>query len=357
MIMETVCTKDRIFQLSSDPRRFYFNNLDGISPKSLDLDTFLESPATYNTFGGSNFRKFLPYNNLDDDEDDPFAADLFRMYDFKVRRCTRSRSHDWTDCPFAHPGEKARRRDPRKFHYSGAVCSEFRKGNCSRGDNCEFAHGVFECWLHPARYRTEPCKDGRNCKRKVCFFAHTSRQLRVLPVNGPESSSSAAAAAKKKYYRNLSNSSMYCHSPTSTLMGIPQVSPPSSPSLSPPMSPAAAIPFCRCCGVEPPYGVASGGHFDAIAMLNYKNALTELAKQVTVSRNINRKANLIANIPSVNVGVNSIIEHADYYNKNLKSCNSDLPGGRINCDGGEGKYNNDGGLTGIDLGWVNDLLT
>ncbi|CAH9116628.1 unnamed protein product [Cuscuta europaea] len=347
MIMETVCTKDGIFQLSSDPRRFYFNKLDGVSPKSLNLDTFLESPATYNKFEGSNVRKFLPYNNLDDDEDDPFSADLFRMYDFKVRRCTRTRSHDWTDCPFAHPGEKARRRDPRKFHYSGAVCSEFRKGNCSRGDNCEFAHGVFECWLHPARYRTEPCKDGRNCKRKVCFFAHTPRQLRVLPVNGPESSgsSAAAAAAKKKYYRNLSNSGMYCHSPSSTLMGISQVSPPSSPSLSPPMSPAAATPFCRCYGAEPPYGVASGGHLDAIAMLNYKNALTELVKQVTVSKAINRMANLNANIPSVNVGINSTIDRED------------SPGGRMNYDGGEGKYNNDGGLTGIDLDWVNDLLT
>ncbi|BAT92302.1 hypothetical protein VIGAN_07099800 [Vigna angularis var. angularis] len=124
-------------------------------------------------------QKFLPSNNLDDsDEDDPYSADHFRMFEFKVRRCTRSRSHDWTDCPFAHPGEKARRRDPRRYHYSGTVCPEYRRGGCNRGDACEFAHGVFECWLHPARYRTEACKDGKNCKRKI----QQQRLLCFLPL-------------------------------------------------------------------------------------------------------------------------------------------------------------------------------
>ncbi|KAK6151895.1 hypothetical protein DH2020_014530 [Rehmannia glutinosa] len=111
---------------------------------------------------------------------DAHSCDHFRMFDFKVRKCTRGRSHDWTECPFAHPGEKARRRDPRKYHYSGTACPDFRKGNCLKGDACEYAHGVFECWLHPARYRTQPCKDGMNCKRRVCFFAHSPDQLRVL---------------------------------------------------------------------------------------------------------------------------------------------------------------------------------
>ncbi|KAH7853785.1 hypothetical protein Vadar_006546 [Vaccinium darrowii] len=109
-----------------------------------------------------------------------YSSDQFRMYEFKIRKCTRARSHDWTDCPFSHPGEKARRRDPRKFHYSGTACPDFRKGNCKKGDACEYAHGVFECWLHPSRYRTQPCKDGPNCTRRVCFFAHSPDQLRVL---------------------------------------------------------------------------------------------------------------------------------------------------------------------------------
>ncbi len=51
-----------------------------------------------------------------------------------------------------------------------------------QGDNCLFAHGVYECWLHPAKYRTQLCKDapagGGNCSREVCFFAHTPTQLR-----------------------------------------------------------------------------------------------------------------------------------------------------------------------------------
>ncbi|CAN4094452.1 unnamed protein product [Withania somnifera] len=111
---------------------------------------------------------------------DVYACDDFRMYEFKIRRCGRGRSHDWTECPFVHLGEKARRRDPRKYNYSGTACPDFRKGSCSRGDACEFAHGVFECWLHPLRYRTQPCKDGGNCKRRVCFFAHSPEQLRVL---------------------------------------------------------------------------------------------------------------------------------------------------------------------------------
>ncbi|KAK4774806.1 hypothetical protein SAY86_009741 [Trapa natans] len=106
-------------------------------------------------------------------------SDEFRMYKFKVRRCVRGRAHDWTECPYAHSGEKARRRDPRRHQYSSAACPEFRKGGCWKGDSCEFSHGVFECWLHPARYRTQLCKDGMSCGRRVCFFAHTPEQLRL----------------------------------------------------------------------------------------------------------------------------------------------------------------------------------
>ena len=144
----------------------------------------------------------------------------------QIKRCPQARPHDWTRCPFAHPGartpaaaqrhascaglghcpvgraqpkqsavvpcagEKAKRRDPRKYQYSGTACPEFRKvswvpgasevpfcpikaacsgahvhvahftvvlqsGCCRRGDACPFAHGVFECWCHPSRYRTQ----------------------------------------------------------------------------------------------------------------------------------------------------------------------------------------------------------
>mmetsp|Transcript_18491 Transcript_18491/g.57398 ORF Transcript_18491/g.57398 Transcript_18491/m.57398 type:complete len:547 (-) Transcript_18491:345-1985(-) len=115
-------------------------------------------------------------SDLDREE---YKTDHFRIYEFKVRMCPKSRAHDWTECPFAHPGEKARRRDPRCFNYGGTACPDFRKGQCRRGDACEFAHGVFECWLHPSRYRTQLCKDGRACPRRVCFFAHHPSELRA----------------------------------------------------------------------------------------------------------------------------------------------------------------------------------
>ncbi|KAJ0964659.1 hypothetical protein J5N97_025797 [Dioscorea zingiberensis] len=136
-------------------------------------------------------QRYLPSNDVYDDGDeidaplDAYSCDEFRMYEFKVRRCARGRSHDWTECPYAHPGEKARRRDPRKYHYSGTACPEFRKGSCKRGDACEFAHGVFECWLHPARYRT-PAVQGRHRlppPRVLLRFTHRSSSA-CSPVSG-----------------------------------------------------------------------------------------------------------------------------------------------------------------------------
>ena len=117
--------------------------------------------------------------DLSDLDREGFQSDYFRMYQFKVQLCPKTRAHDWTECPFAHPSEKARRRDPRRFAYGGAACPDFRKGSCRRGDACDFAHGVFECWLHPSRYRTQLCKDGRACPRRVCFFAHSPSELRT----------------------------------------------------------------------------------------------------------------------------------------------------------------------------------
>ncbi|KAK6156138.1 hypothetical protein DH2020_010386 [Rehmannia glutinosa] len=109
-----------------------------------------------------------------------YGSDEFRMYSFKVKPCSRAYSHDWTECPFVHPGENARRRDPMKYTYTCVPCPEFKKGSCPKGDACEYAHGVFESWLHPAQYRTRLCKDETGCARKVCFFAHKPEELRPL---------------------------------------------------------------------------------------------------------------------------------------------------------------------------------
>ncbi|KVI09391.1 Ankyrin repeat-containing protein, partial [Cynara cardunculus var. scolymus] len=130
---------------------------------------------------------------------DAYSTDEFRMFAFKIRPCSRAYSHDWTECPFIHPGESARRRDPRKIHYSCVPCPDFKKGQCRLGDVCEFAHGVFECWLHPAQYRTRLCKDENFCARRVCFFAHTPEELRPLYVSSgsamPSPRGSPAAAS------------------------------------------------------------------------------------------------------------------------------------------------------------------
>lgn len=235
----------------------------------------------------TDLREFLPSNNDKEGEISPvdswppldaYSSDDFRMYEFKVRRCTRPRNHDWMECPFKHPGEKAARRDPRRVQYVSTPCPELKKGSCRKGDGCEYAHGVFECWLHPARYRTQPCKDRTKCTRRVCFFAHTIEQLRLpspvssstnahsskqslsssLASNGYGSSSSTKLLEEKICYTNSSprinrhlqttNDNLYCScadclltasSPTSILVAHPH----SPPSLSPPLSPASSDPF------------------------------------------------------------------------------------------------------------------
>lgn len=172
------------------------------SPSALDFTCSPTKSKFYNlSISSASEKKEYPIDpSLPDIKNSIYSTDEFRMYSFKVRPCSRAYSHDWTECPFVHPGENARRRDPRKFHYSCVPCPDFRKGACRRGDMCEYAHGVFECWLHPAQYRTRLCKDGTSCARRVCFFAHTAEELRPLYVStgsavpSPRSSTSGASA-------------------------------------------------------------------------------------------------------------------------------------------------------------------
>jgi hypothetical protein len=296
-------------------------------------------------------QKYLPYNSGADDDDpndvsDPYSSDHFRMYEFKVRHCTRSRSHDWTDCPFAHPGEKARRRDPRTFHYSGQVCPEYRRGGCSRGNSCEFAHGVFECWLHPARYRTEACKDGKNCKRKVCFFAHTPRQLRVLPPNSQKSPPHELASKKKFLSSPNHHCCLFCHcattsSPTSTLMGISHFSPP----LSPPLSPVKQ----RSINGFSPISVNHG-------VLSYKDVLTELMSSFEAMNFSEASSPLSAksrNLPWLDVSFNN--EDQQQF---ILSPSTPTPSVSANFLSGDrsSKSFTTVDSSDPDLGWVNELL-
>ncbi|KAI3695805.1 hypothetical protein L1987_78807 [Smallanthus sonchifolius] len=156
-----------------------------------------------------------------------YGSDEFRMYTFKVKPCSRAYTHDWTECPFVHPGENARRRDLKKYSYSCVPCPEFRKGSCGNGDACEYAHGVFESWLHPAQYKTRLCKDEVGCARKVCFFAHKVDELRPLYA----STGSAIPSPKSGFSSSMELGSM-SPSQNSSPMAL-GTTPPMSPAISP----------------------------------------------------------------------------------------------------------------------------
>lgn len=111
---------------------------------------------------------------------DLFKTDEFRIYCYKVLPCPKKSFHNWTLCPFAHQGEKSKRRDPRKHNYLAIPCPEAKQNiECPRGEQCPYAHNVFEFWLHPSRYRTQMCQKGAKCRRDVCFFAHKEEELRT----------------------------------------------------------------------------------------------------------------------------------------------------------------------------------
>ncbi|KDD74655.1 hypothetical protein H632_c1155p0, partial [Helicosporidium sp. ATCC 50920] len=129
---------------------------------------------------------------------DCYRTDKFRMFQFKIETCPRlEEMHSWTLCPYMHPGEKARRRDPRLYRYQGVPCPDYRKGLCKRGDLCPFSHGVFESWLHPSKYRTQLCQEGQACRRTICFFAHSVPELRE-PTHCFDADEEAAAAALRR---------------------------------------------------------------------------------------------------------------------------------------------------------------
>ena len=108
-----------------------------------------------------------------------YGSAHFRMFHYKVDKCPHEDCiHDTEACPYVHPGDKSRRRNPGVVSYQPVPCPHFRKGNCRLGDACPLSHGVFECWLHPIKYRTQLCTTGSKCSRDLCFFAHSLDELR-----------------------------------------------------------------------------------------------------------------------------------------------------------------------------------
>lgn len=120
-----------------------------------------------------------PISVLEEIDGCDYNGTHFRMFHYKVDMCPHTDClHDVDGCPYAHPGEKSRRRNPAMFTYQPVPCPHFRKGNCKKGDQCPLSHGVFECWLHPSKYRTQLCTEGSGCSRSLCFFAHSLEELR-----------------------------------------------------------------------------------------------------------------------------------------------------------------------------------
>jgi len=146
------------------------------------------------------------------------SGDDFAMFSFKIVPCSKTCAHDWTVCPYAHCGEIARRRDLKMFSYSAIPCADYQKVptshakakgkgsheySCPRGANCPYAHGIFESWLHPSRYRTQLCKDGLRCTRKACFFAHKAKELRSV------ASDNINADSNNNYNSNMSTANKF----------------------------------------------------------------------------------------------------------------------------------------------------
>eukprot|EP00879_Flechtneria_rotunda_P000485 GHRR01000587.1.p1 GENE.GHRR01000587.1~~GHRR01000587.1.p1 ORF type:complete len:453 (+),score=157.94 GHRR01000587.1:780-2138(+) len=121
----------------------------------------------------------------------------FLQFAYKVVPCNKTWRHDYATCPFAHPGESNERRHPSAylpFMCCSTQHSTDLKEKCPFGTSCKYAHGHFELWLHPGRFRTKMCSLGTACKRPVCFFAHSAEELRVTPYSKLETSAVAAAA-------------------------------------------------------------------------------------------------------------------------------------------------------------------
>jgi hypothetical protein len=87
--------------------------------------------------------------------------------------------------PIHAQGELARHPDPSRFTYAILSCPEYAESKrqlqlagsnapptCSRGLGCGYAHGIFETWMHPTRFRTVMCNGDADCPRRICFFAH-----------------------------------------------------------------------------------------------------------------------------------------------------------------------------------------
>ncbi|KAJ4906716.1 Zinc finger CCCH domain-containing protein 29 [Raphanus sativus] len=111
--------------------------------------------------------------SLPDINEGVYVTDEFRMFSFKVKPCSRAYSHDWTECPFVHPGENARRRDRGSILTLVSLVLSFVKGLVLK-EILASTRTVFSSLGFTL------LSIGHGCARKVCFFAHRREELRAV---------------------------------------------------------------------------------------------------------------------------------------------------------------------------------
>ncbi|GBF88731.1 hypothetical protein Rsub_01632 [Raphidocelis subcapitata] len=148
------------------------------------------------------------------------ASAEFMMYTYKVEMCANPYNHDWAICPYAHAKDRARRRDPAVTHVAQPCPDRMQGRDCPRGEGCPYTHSVAEYWLHPLRFRTQYCKQGRGCGRRLCFFAHSPDELRSPSAATPPVERAAAAAAAAS---DASSSPMAAQQQQQSLLLLPGV--------------------------------------------------------------------------------------------------------------------------------------
>ncbi|KAE8697027.1 zinc finger CCCH domain-containing protein 66-like isoform X2 [Hibiscus syriacus] len=166
----------------------YFNSrkkiLDALLKGNCRIDeregfpTRLTTEMEGRTRKDGNEKKDYPYElALPDIKNEIYGTDEFRMYTFKIQPCSREYSHDWTECPFVHPGENARSVILENISMVASTISNFVRGRAS--------------------------KDETNCTRNVCFFAHKPEKLRPLYA-----STGSALPSPTSYAASLDHGSM-----------------------------------------------------------------------------------------------------------------------------------------------------
>ena len=125
------------------------------------------------------------------------------MYGFKVAMCTKQGRHPWGDCPYAHPTENARRRDPRAFSYSCVECPAYRCAplatvlvpscRCLLNNLIHQLHTCTARLQHIAKQRLSACAVTIPQPQCSCHFHHTCRAPSVLDLRAATAASAARA--------------------------------------------------------------------------------------------------------------------------------------------------------------------